>query len=110
MMIFLLPFIFSILLLPLVIKRWKGYRFGMKDGYGIFQRGVFGFRHILFPLYKVQRAEVRQSPIQRRKGLATLKIYLASNNIQMQYIPIGTAKQWLSVIQQEIKSANKPWY
>ena len=105
-----LPFALSLIALPLVIKRWKAYRFGMKDGYGQFERGLFGFRHVLFPLYKVQRAEVRQSPIQRRRNLATLKIYLASNQLQMQYIPIDEAKKWLEVIGQEIEETNLAWY
>ena len=105
-----LPFLLSLIMLPLVIKRWKAYRFGMKNGYGKFERGLFGFRHVLFPLYKVQRAEVRQSPIQRRRNLATLKIYLASNQLQMQYIPIEEANRWLEIIGQEIEDTELAWY
>jgi len=105
-----LPFLLSLVMLPLVIKRWKSYRFGMKNGYGKFERGLFGFRHILFPLYKVQRTEVRQSPIQRRRNLATLKIYLASNQIQMQYIPIDEANRWMEVIGREIENTDLAWY
>lgn len=110
MMMFSIPFIFSAVMLPLVIKRWRAYRFGMNDGYGKFERGLFGFRRILFPLYKVQRVEVRQSPIQRRKHLATLKIYLASNNIQMQYIPIKDANDWLNRIRCAVELTRQPWY
>jgi len=109
-LILALPFVLSLVMLPLVVRRWKRYRFGMKDGYGKFERGLFGFRHILFPLYKVQRAEVRQSPIQRRRNLATLKIYLASNQIQMQYIPISEANRWLDIIGREIEETNLAWY
>jgi len=105
-----LPFIVSLLLLPLVLRRWRGYRYGMKEGYGEFQRGLFGYRHILFPLFKVQRAEIKQTPFQRRRGLATLKIYLASNRIQMQYIPMKQANLWLKVITQQIQQSNKAWY
>ena len=97
-------------MLPLVIRRWKCYAYGMKNGYGQFKRGLFGFKHILFPLYKVQRAEVRQSPFQRRRDLATLKIYLASNSIQMQYIPIEDAESWLRIIGQEIELTKRAWY
>jgi putative membrane protein len=105
-----LPVLLSLLMLPLVIRRWKAYQYGMKDGYGQFQRGLFGFRHILFPLYKVQRAEVRQSPIQRRRNLATLKIYLASNRIQMQYIPFEEAHRWLDIISRQIEGKHRAWY
>jgi putative membrane protein len=108
--VFLLPFLVSLLLLPLVIKRWKAYRFGMKNGYGKFERGLFGFRHIVFPLHKVQKVEVRQSPIQRRKNLATLKIYLASNRIQMQYISLNQANHWMRKIMQYVQTTKGAWY
>lgn len=109
-LIFSLPFIFSAVMLPLVFKRWRAYQYGMKDGYAIFQRGLFGFRHVLFPLYKVQKAEVTQSPIQRRRNLATLKIYLASNRVQMQYIPIEEANRWLDSIGNCIEETKLAWY
>jgi len=109
-LILAIPFAFSLIMLPLVVKRWKKYRYGMKDGYGRFERGLFGFRHILFPLYKVQRAEVCQSPFQRRRNLATLKIYLASNKIQMQYIPIDEANKWMDIIGENIEFNEKAWF
>ena len=105
-----IPFIFSLMFFPLVIKRWKAYQFGMKDGYAKFERGLFGFRHMIFPLYKVQRAEVRQTPIQERRDLATLKIYLASGQVQMQYIPIKVANQWLDIIGNHIEETQLAWY
>jgi len=105
-----IPFVFTLIMFPLVIKRWKAYRFGMKDGYAKFERGLFGFRHMIFPLYKVQRAEVRQSPIQKRHDLATLKIYLASGQIQMQYISIKVANQWLDIIGNHIEETQLAWY
>ncbi|MBV1909913.1 MAG: PH domain-containing protein [Kangiellaceae bacterium] len=108
--VFLIPFVASLVLLPLVIRRWRAYRFGMKNGYAKFERGFFGFRHILFPLFKVQRVEVKQSPIQRRRNLATIKLYLASNRVQMQYIPMDVALKWMSIINRHIESTNKPWY
>ncbi len=108
--IFTSPFLLSLVMLPLIIRRWKCYRYGMENGYAQFKRGLFGYRNILFPLYKVQRAEVRQSPFQRRRNLATLKIYLASDSIQMQYIPIKDANRWLKIIGQEIELTKQAWY
>ena len=105
-----LPFILSLITLPLVIKRWKAFGYGMKDGYAIFKSGLFGFKHTKFPLYKVQRAEVRQSPIQRRKNLATIKVYLASGHEQMEYIPYKEALKWLEIIGTEIEETNLAWY
>ncbi len=108
--VFFLPVVVSLLFLPLVFRRWKKYRFGMSEGYAQFERGLFGFRHVVFPLFKVQKVEVTQSPIQRRNNLATLKIYLASNKLQMQYIPYDKANEWMQVILGKIQSTKKAWY
>ena len=106
----IVPFIISAIFFPIVYRRWKAYRYGMKNGYARFERGLFGYRYITFPLYKVQRAEVRQSPIQRRRKLATLKVYLASNQLQMQYIPFDVANEWLIKINQAIHDDKRAWY
>ena len=105
-----IPVIFSIVMFPLIVRRWRAYRFGMKDGYAKFERGLFGFRHMIFPLYKVQRAEVKQSPFQAKRDLSTLKIYLASGQVQMQYIPIDVANQWLDIIGNHIEDSQLAWY
>ncbi|MEE4243825.1 MAG: PH domain-containing protein [Kangiellaceae bacterium] len=105
-----LPLVLSLVLLPLVIKRWRAYRFGMAKGYGRFERGLFGFRHTVFPLFKVQNVEIRQSPVQRRNNLATLKIYLASNRLQIQYIPLADALYWRQTILHQIETVEKNWY
>lgn len=109
-LVFAIPMIASLLLLPLVLRRWRAYRFGMKNGYAKFERGLFGFRHIIFPLFKIQKVEIKQSPIQRRRDLATIKIYLASNRVQMQYIPMQTAREWMAIISEQIEGTKKAWY
>lgn len=108
--IFVIPVLVSVVFLPLVLRRWKAYQFGMKNGYARFERGLFGFRHVTFPLFKIQKVEVHQSPLQRRRNLATLKVYLASNKIQMQYIPMPIAQQWMAVIVKQIQLTKKAWY
>ncbi|MEP1743431.1 MAG: PH domain-containing protein [Kangiellaceae bacterium] len=110
LVIFAVPVLISLIFLPLVLRRWRAYQFGMKKGYARFERGLFGFRHVTFPLFKVQKVEVIQSPLQRRRDLATLKVYLASNKIQMQYIPMKTAQQWMAVIVEQIQQTKKAWY
>jgi putative membrane protein len=109
-LVFAAPFLLCGLLLPLVLKRWRAYQLGMNKGYARFERGLFGFRHVTFPLYKVQKVEISQSPLQRRSSLATLRIYLASNKLQMQYIPLKTAQLWLATILNLTQSTKKAWY
>lgn len=110
-LVYLVIAIVPILLsLPLVYKRWSMFRFGFTDGYGFFKSGLFGFKRTLFPLYKVQYAEIRQSPLQRRRNLATLRIALASNNIVIPYIPMVTAERWLNTIRQAVANNKSPWF
>ncbi|MFT6732702.1 MAG: putative membrane protein [Polaribacter sp.] len=106
----LIPIIVPAIFFPLVYRRWKAYRYGIKDGYARFERGLFGYRHITFPTYKVQRVEVRQSPIQRRRNLSTLKVYLASNQLKMQFIPFDEANKWLEEINKAIHNDKRDWY
>ncbi len=98
------------LALPLVIKRWSMFRFGFGDGYGFFKSGLFGFKRTLFPLYKVQYVEIKQSPLQRRRDLATLRISLASESIVIPYIPMLTAELWLKTIKQAVVNDKSPWF
>ncbi len=109
-LIFLAPVAACLIFLPLVIRRWKAYQYGMQEGYARFERGLFGFRKVTFPLYKVQKVEVLQSPLQRRRNLATLKVYLASNRLQMQYIPMHTAQHWMRIIIEQVQETKKAWY
>ncbi|MCF6262158.1 MAG: PH domain-containing protein [Xanthomonadales bacterium] len=102
--------IVAIIMLPLVIKRWRMYRFGHAQNYGVFQSGLFGFKRTLFPLYKVQRTEIRQSPLQRRRKLATLRISLAAGEIVIPYISMQQANQYLENIQSAIKTNRAPWF
>lgn len=102
--------LFSLAMLPLVVRRWRMYRFGHAQNYGVFQSGLFGFKRTLFPLYKVQRTEIRQSPLQRRRNLVTLRISLAAAEIVIPYISIQQANQYLERIQSAIKTNNEPWF
>lgn len=100
----------SLVALLLVIKRWSMFRYGFTDGYGFFRSGLFGFKKTLFPIYKVQFAEVRQSPLQRRRNLASLRISLASNTIVIPYISLDIAEHYLKVIRETVAANKQPWY
>ncbi len=102
--------LFSLAMLPLVIRRWHMYRFGHAQNYGAFQSGLFGFKRTLFPLYKVQRTEIRQSPLQRRRNLVTLRISLAAGEVVIPYISMQQANQYLESIQNAIKTNRAPWF
>ncbi len=95
---------------PLVVKRWSRYRFGLTDHYGYIARGFIGNRRVLFPLFKVQRVVLKQSPLQRRSNLATLVIYLASERLTIPYMPIELAHHWYDLIYYRTETDPRPWF
>ncbi|QYJ74671.1 PH domain-containing protein [Shewanella sp. FJAT-52076] len=70
-------------------KHW-GYR---HDDTLVWQRtGLLGQSLKRVPLYKVQHVSLLQSPGQRKKGLATLELGLASGKIYLPWIPYSEAR------------------
>ncbi|NQZ06221.1 MAG: PH domain-containing protein [Algicola sp.] len=106
MSFYLLP----VLCYPLVAKRWRNYRYGKTDEYGLIRSGFIGHKQVLFPLFKVQRAVISQSPVQKRRNLATLTIYLASGKMRIPYMPIEHARQWFDQIYAKIETDSRPWF
>lgn len=107
--IFLL-FPLSLVAYVIVRRRWKKYAYGIGEHYGYFQKGFFGFRKTEFPLFKVQRAEIKQSPLQRKRNLATLTLYLASQRIVIPYVPMKHAQQWFDMISYRIETTQLNWF
>lgn len=106
MSFYLLP----LLCYPLVAKRWRNYRYGKTDEYGLIRTGFIGHKQVLFPLFKVQRATISQSPVQKRRNLATLTIYLASGKMRIPYMPIEHARQWFDQIYAKVETDARPWF
>ncbi|MCJ8268466.1 MAG: PH domain-containing protein, partial [Psychrosphaera sp.] len=106
MSFYLLP----LLCYPLIAKRWRNYRYGKTDEYGLIRSGFIGHKQVLFPLFKVQRAVISQSPVQKRRNLATLTIYLASGKMRIPYMPIEHARQWFDQIYAKIETDSRPWF
>ncbi len=106
MSFYLLP----LLCYPLVAKRWRNYRYGKTGEYGLIRTGFIGHKQVLFPLFKVQRATISQSIVQKRRNLATLTIYLASGKMRIPYMPVEHARQWFDQIYAKIETDARPWF
>jgi putative membrane protein len=100
----------GIVLFPLVYLRWRNFGYAINDNFATFRSGFFGFRRITFPLFKAQRVSISQSPMQKRKDLATLKIYLASDRIEIPYVPIEHAHAWFDQISYKIETTKQNWF
>jgi putative membrane protein len=100
---FLLP------LTPIFIQRHKRYRYALYNEYIVMQSGFIGKSISVFPMYKVQNIHIIQSPGQRRKNLATIKVNIAGQTLSMPYIPIEDAYLWRNKILAKIEQSNEPW-
>lgn len=75
-----------------LIWRWppayyRALEFGV-DAQGIaIQRGIFWRSRILLPRIRVQHSDVSQGPLERRYGVATLKLYTAGSHYTKVELP-----------------------
>lgn len=100
----------GLILWPLINLRWKNFGYAIDENYATFRSGFLGFKRITFLLFKVQRVVIKQSPLQKRRDLATLIIFLASDKITIPYIPIKDAEEWYDRISFKIETTQKNWF
>ncbi|MDJ0652687.1 MAG: PH domain-containing protein [Xanthomonadales bacterium] len=93
-----------------VYLRWKRYGYGTVNAYGCLREGFFGYKTTLFPLRKLQRADLRQSPSQRRAGLANLTVHLASHSITMPYMDLNEARRFADLALHQAESSEEGWF
>lgn len=58
---------------------YRALRFDVDDHGITIQRGIVWRSHIVLPRIRVQHSDVSQGPLQRRFGVATLKLYTAGS-------------------------------
>jgi len=103
-----------LLWLPLVAglsyRIWKraGYQ---HDNEEIVRRsGFLGYRTVGLLFRKVQRVTLTQSRYQRRKGLASLRMHMASGSVRVPYIDHGLAEQLRDYILYKVESSGQSWH
>ncbi|MDE2943392.1 MAG: PH domain-containing protein [Gemmatimonadota bacterium] len=91
-------------------QRWRrqGYAYD-RDGLAS-RSGFLGSEVKAFLMRKVQSATVRQSPLQRRKGLATLRVQLACGRITVPYIDRRVAHALRDYILYRVESSHRRWH
>ena len=82
----------------------------MVGKFGFVRTGFIGRKTTVFPLFKVQKVDISQTPGQRRKGLAHLTIHLASHSLKVPYMPAIDAFRMRDLILYYVESTNRPWY
>ena len=109
--LFSLVFLLWIPLNALIVRtiyRKYGYRI-TEDGM-LLRRGFVGYRIVAFVHRKVQRISLTQTIPQKRKGLATLRIYLASGSIKLPYVDFAMAKQFRDYVLYKVESSQLAWH
>ena len=89
---------------PIAHLRWRAVAWHEQDDYLQVRRGVLGRRISIFPRVSVQRAGLQQSWFQRRRGVATLHLTLASGPITIPYLPAAVAWRLLADVLESVES------
>ena len=91
-------------------QRWRrqGYAYD-RDGLAS-RTGFFGSEVKAFLMRKAQSATVKQSPLQRRKHLATLQVQLACGNITVPYMNHRAACALRDYILYRVESSSRRWH
>ena len=90
--------------------RWRrqGY---LHDDDGLASRsGFFGRKVDAFLFRKAQSVDVTQSPLQTRKGLATLNVRLACGQVAVPYIDLGVASRLRDYMLYQVESSRRRWH
>ena len=72
--------------------------------------GILGYRSVALLYRKVQRVSVTQSRYQRSKGLASLRVYMASGSVRIPYIEHDAAKRLRDYILYKVESSSQAWH
>lgn len=89
--------------------RYKKCRFGHNEKMMMIRGGLFGDKAETLPIIKMQNVEVSQSPYQRRKQLADLKISTAAGSVTIPYISYNRAIQLTDYLLYKTESSNTRW-
>lgn len=71
--------------------------------------GIWGREVRVVKWYKIQQVKLQQSIYQRRKNLATIKIYTAGGYIKIPFIPLELATKLQNYALYEVERKHRPW-
>ena len=106
----LLALAWPLLVLPATWQAWRRRGYLFDDDGLVSRRGLLGYSVDAFLFRKAQGATVRRSPLQRRKGLASLVVHLASGDITVPYIDFETACRLRDYLLFKAESSRLPWH
>jgi len=94
----------------LAYRNWRRAGFLHDNNELVRRSGLLGYRTVGLLFRKIQRVSVTQSRYQRRRNLASLRMYMASGSVRVPYIDHATAIQLRDYILYKVESSNKAWH
>ena len=98
------------LTLLIVNRCWRQTGWAMDGDHVLFKRGFIGSSTTVFPLFKVQRVDLVQTPSQRRRGLAHLTLHLASHSMTMPWMRVEDAERIRDLALYRAETATEAWF
>ena len=106
----LLALAWPVLVLLAAWQAWRRRGYLVDDDALASRRGLFGYSVDAFLFRKAQGATVSRSPLQRRKGLASLTVHLASGDVTVPYMDFATACRLRDYLLFKVESSRRPWH
>ena len=92
---------------------WIYYRkcgFAIAESGMVLRKGFIGYQTSAFLYRKVQRISVTQTLPQERKGLATMRFFLASGSLKLPYVDAQMARDLRDYILYKVESSQRAWH
>ena len=107
--LFLIPLVHLVAFL-LLRQSWSRWGYAVRGGYGFVRSGFLGFSTAMFPLFKMQRVDLRQTPGQRRVKLAHVTLHLASGSMTIPHVRFDDALRLRDLALYHAESTRRTWY
>ena len=89
---------------------WSRWGYAVRGGYGFVRSGFLGHSTAIFPLFKMQRVDLRQTPGQRRAKLAHVTLHLASGSMTIPHVRLDDAYRLRDLTLYDVESTRRAWY
>ncbi len=102
--------LFAAVTVLIVHRCWRQTGWALDGDHALLRKGFIGSTTSVFPLHKVQRVDVVQTPSQRRRGLAHLTVHLASHSLTMPWMRAEDAERLRDLALYRAESSDKAWF
>ena len=95
---------------PVAWQLWRRQGYLHDDDALVCRSGFLGYRVQALLFRKVQQVSVSQSPLQRRRDLASLHVHLATGSVTVAFIEYATARRLRDYILYRAASSRLAWH